>query len=170
LDISRLFRDGLQDPASSEAESSIPSFGDYVAQEQARTKAEVPANAHQGKENAGEMVARLVEEKRPKRKTVTAKQYQQATKFQVGSEIDEAGLSAIEFRIYAHLVRRAEKDGECFPSIGHICAHCRCRRRTAVEAIRSLEERKFISSHRQYHRPTVYRLRPPQDWCDLIVE
>jgi hypothetical protein len=104
-----------------------------------------------------------------KRKPVTAKQYKQATKFEVGSEIDEAGLSAIEFRIYAHLVRRADKNRECFPSITDICRHCQCERKTAVKAIAVLEARRFVSCHKRFHKPTLYKLRPAHDWCRLTV-
>ena len=120
--------------------------------------------------SAADTVTRLVEENRHQRRTVTARQYQQATKFQVGSEIDEAGLSAIEFRIYAHLVRRADANGECFPSISHICAQCQCERKSAIAALRELELRNFIYSQKKYHAPTHYFLRPAEDWCSLQVK
>jgi hypothetical protein len=116
------------------------------------------------------MVKRLVEENQPKRKSVTAKQYGQATKFQVGSEIDQAGLSAIEFRIYAHLVRRADRNGECFPSLSDICQYCKCEKKTAIKAIEVLETRKFIACQKRFHKPTLYQLRPAQDWCNLKVQ
>jgi Helix-turn-helix domain len=116
-----------------------------------------------------ETVTRLIEESRNKRKTVTAKQYKQATKFEVGSEIDEAGLSAIEFQIYAHLVRRANANRECFPSLNDICRYCKCERKTAIKAIEVLETRRFIACQKRFHKPTLYKLRKAEDWCSLTV-
>jgi Helix-turn-helix domain len=155
----------MAEPVEKESlEDIFQSFGDFVAQETARAK----ANAAPSQED--EMPACSVEDSPDKPKAVTAKQYQQATKFQVGSAVDEAGLSAIEFRIYAHLVRRADKDGECFPSIDVICQWCKCTRQTASTAIAVLEERRFITCRKRFHQSTVYTLHPAQDWCSLMIE
>jgi hypothetical protein len=138
---------------------TFPSFTELAAEEKrAKAEAASAAPSQERKENAGEMITRLVEENRPTRRTVTPTHYKQATKFQVGSEIDEAGLSAIEFRIYAPLVRRADKDGKCFPSIAVICRYCKCERVTAVKAIEVLEARRFISRQKQWHKPTIYKI------------
>jgi len=149
----------------------IPDFGDFVAQERAKEASSRTATGNPPpQEDAGEMVARLVEENRPKRKTVTAKQYQQATKLQVGSEVFHMGLTPTELVVWMYLVRCSDRDGKSFPSITTICDNCQCRRSTAVKAIRALERKMIVTSHHRFHKPTVYMLRPPQDWSSLTVE
>jgi hypothetical protein len=70
--------------AKLEAAASTEDFGKWATEQTARAKAEAASAAvplPELKENVGEMVARLVEENRPRGKTVTATQYKQATKF-----------------------------------------------------------------------------------------
>jgi hypothetical protein len=148
------------------------SFADFVAEEHAKEKAAARASVTPApaKADVAETVARLVEENRGKRRRVTAKQYKQATKFEVGSEIDQAGLSAIEFRIYGHLVRRADTNGESFPSITNMCDVTGCDRKSVIKALRELERRRFIYCRKRHHAPTHYVLRSAEDWCNLIIE
>jgi hypothetical protein len=160
------------------------SFGDFVARDRAQAKTP-KGSSHSASSDAAETVTRLVEENRgtvercstgqfdssnSKRKRVTAKQYEQATKFEVGSEIDEGGLSAIEFRIYGHLVRRADKNRESFPSITNMCDVTGCDRKSVIKALRELERRRFIYCRKRHHASTHYVLRSVEDWCNITVE
>src|SRR5262245_47994625 len=61
----------------------------------------------------------------------------------IHSALDDAGLTAAEFRVYAHLSRRAGS-GKAWPSLSSICDVCKCRRSTAVKAIKSLESKNMI--------------------------
>jgi DNA-binding MarR family transcriptional regulator len=117
-----------------------------------------------------ETVARLVEESRDKRKRVTAKQYQQATKLQVGSEIFELGLTNTQLVIWFYLSKCSDlATKECFPSITDISKKCKCRRSTVIECIRTLEAKKIIRSVRQYRKSTTYIMCPPEDWSHLQI-
>lgn len=42
----------------------------------------------------------------------------------IPSHFDEIPLTLEAFRVYCHLVRRADRDGKCFPSLAKIGEHC----------------------------------------------
>jgi helix-turn-helix protein len=154
-------------PAPSNGDYKLPSFAEMV--EQDRLERERAKAAAKQPEPIAETVTRLVAENKLGRKLVTAKQYGQATKLQVGSEVFNMGLTNNELVVWFYLVRCSDKHGKCFPSISAICEHCQCRRSTAVKSIRTLEQKNIISSHHRHHKPTVYMQRPPQDWSSLTV-
>jgi hypothetical protein len=81
----------------------------------------------------------------------------------VHSEIDDYGLTTQEFRVYAHLARRAGKDG-AYPSVDSMAAKCRINRDTAYECLKRL---KFLNMIRATKRPgdtTIYTLTPRSQW------
>jgi hypothetical protein len=81
----------------------------------------------------------------------------------VHSEIDDYGLTTQEFRVYAHLARRAGKNG-AYPSVDSMAAKCRINRDTAYECLKRL---KFLNLIRAIKRPghtTLYRLTPRSQW------
>lgn len=105
-----------------------------------------------------------------KRNPVTAKQFQQATKLQVGSEIFEMGLTKTQLVIWFYLSKCADMTTkDCYPSITKISEKCKCRRMAAVEGVRVLEEKKIIRSVRQQRKPTTYIMRPAEDWSNLEI-
>lgn len=71
----------------------------------------------------------------------------------VRSDLDDMGLSMRAFRVYGHLVRRAGKDGDAFPSYQSIGDKCFCadfgnprvRRRHAIEAVKELEAAGLVA-------------------------
>src|SRR5258708_23032745 len=79
-------------------------------------------------------------------------------KLYVPWELDDAGLSPSAFRIYAHLTRRAGGKDEAFPSIDDIKRVCGCRKRTAIAAIREMEERHMIEVSRKWGCANRYKL------------
>lgn len=81
----------------------------------------------------------------------------------VHSALDDAGLSANEFRVYAHLARRAGA-GAAFPAVASIAEVCRIHKDTAWAVLRSLEERGMVSRMSRAGLPNIYRLATPNAW------
>jgi hypothetical protein len=78
----------------------------------------------------------------------------------VHSSIDDAGLSPGAFRVLGHLVRRAGNKGVAFPGIRNIAKTCRMNCGTVIDAIRELEQFRFVLANRKPGRPTSYGLFP----------
>ncbi len=78
----------------------------------------------------------------------------------VHSSIDDAGLSPGAFRVLCHLARRASKKRLAFPGIRDIAKTCRMNCGTVIDAIRELEQFRFVVANRKPGRPTVYGLFP----------
>ena len=67
----------------------------------------------------------------------------------VPRELDDAGLSPQQFRLYCHLVRRVNKDtGYAWPSIASIMAHCFMCEATVNNSLNVLEDHRFIKRKR----------------------
>jgi hypothetical protein len=81
----------------------------------------------------------------------------------VHSEIDDYGLSSQEFRVYAHLARRAGKSG-AWPAIDSIAKHCRQNRDTVYECLKRLKELNLIHAHKRPGATTIYTLTPRSQW------
>jgi hypothetical protein len=81
--------------------------------------------------------------------------------------LDELRLPASEFRVLAHLWRRADTDGWSYPSVGSIGRICRLNEDTVWRVLRSLEERGLVarrkipgrSNHLKVLTPTPH---PPE--------
>jgi hypothetical protein len=65
-------------------------------------------------------------------------------KFVVPSEVVDADLTAPEFRVFAHLVRRCGDGSECWPGLLSIAAKCHLSRATVVDAIKVLESKGMV--------------------------
>lgn len=74
----------------------------------------------------------------------------------IHSDLDDAGLSPAEFRVLAHLSRRAGKDGICHPGIRSISQTCRISRGTVGTVLESLEKRRFIATSKRHGLLTEY--------------
>lgn len=81
----------------------------------------------------------------------------------VHSLLDDAGLSANEFRVYAHIARRAGS-GSAFPAVASIADVCRIHKDTVWAVLRSLEERGMLVRESRAGLPNVYKITEPKDW------
>jgi hypothetical protein len=58
--------------------------------------------------------------------------------------LDDAGLTATQFRVFSNLNRRAGIDGKCYPSAPSIATTCGIHKDTVWSCLRSLEDRGLI--------------------------
>lgn len=83
----------------------------------------------------------------------------------VHSTLDDAGLSANEFRVYAHIARRAG-NGTAFPAVASIAEVCRIHKDTVWAVLRSLEERGMVVRIARTGAANIYRLTDPKAWTN----
>ena len=81
----------------------------------------------------------------------------------IHSALDDAGLSAPAFRVFAHLARRAGKDG-CYPSAESMMRICRLERKTIFTALAELEQQGLITRTKRPGSSTKYTLNAPSRW------
>ena len=81
----------------------------------------------------------------------------------IHSALDEADLTAQEFRVYCNLSRRAGK-GEAFPSLKSISEVCNVSRKTVIDAIKELEIRRMIIVSRGFGKANRYTLTKQSLW------
>lgn len=83
----------------------------------------------------------------------------------VHSAVDDYPLSTEEFRVYAHLARRAGS-GEAWPSIASIAKHCRIHEDTARRCVHSITAYGLIDVTERGHqgKSNLYRLTPVSKW------
>jgi DNA-binding MarR family transcriptional regulator len=75
----------------------------------------------------------------------------------VHSLLDDFGLSASEFRVFAHLYRRKNnKTGTSWPGIDSIAEKCRLSKQTVCDAIKHLERHNMIGAIRTPGAKTQY--------------
>lgn len=85
--------------------------------------------------------------------------------FMVHSELDDLDLSPHEFRVYAHLVRRAnDSRGEYWESIEAGAKHCRMNAKTYRAALASLVQLRLLTREDRPGETSVYRLTPRSAW------
>lgn len=82
----------------------------------------------------------------------------------VHSSLDDAGLTANEFRVYCHLARRSGHAGDAFPSAQTISEVCRMHRDTVWEALRTLQSRGMVQRAPRPGLSTLYVLTTPDQW------
>lgn len=80
------------------------------------------------------------------------------------SKLDEYGLDLHEFRLYAHLKRRANGKRWANPGIASMSKICGMKRNTVVRTIRSLEVRCMIRVTRTTGGRNEYILTHPSEW------
>ncbi len=82
----------------------------------------------------------------------------------VHSYLDEYRLNLHEWRLYGHLVRRANGKGWANPGITSMSEICGMKRNTVVRTIRSLEARGMIRVTRTNNKLSEYILTDPCEW------
>lgn len=81
----------------------------------------------------------------------------------IHSMVDDAGLTAAEFRVYCHLSRRAS-GGEAFPSVPSIQNHCGMSHRTVRAALRVLLGRGMIRRRDRMGTSCIFTITKPSNW------
>lgn len=87
----------------------------------------------------------------------------------IHGEVDDFGLSATEFRVLAHIARRAG-EGACWASMASIAEVCHIRRNTAFDAVQKLEDQKVLLITRIPGRTNQIQIRPITDWTPTPKE
>jgi hypothetical protein len=82
----------------------------------------------------------------------------------VHSELDDLGLDSHEFRIYAHLARRANGKSKAWPGITSMSQACRMKRNSVIRTIRRLETKGLIRVVRKSGLRSEYLLTAPSEW------
>lgn len=79
----------------------------------------------------------------------------------VHSKVDEAGLTASQFRVLAHLRRRGDNlTGRCDPSIPEIARVCRMAEKTVKGALKELEGNDVVRAEKRSGRTKTFSI----DW------
>lgn len=81
----------------------------------------------------------------------------------IHSKLDDSNLSVSQFRVFAHLSRRAGK-GQAYPGVDSIAEVCCLNRTTVMEAIGVLEKRNMLKVERDHGRRNQYVLTKPSQW------
>jgi len=88
----------------------------------------------------------------------------------VHSALDDLGLTPAEFRVYAHLSRRAG-NGVAWPAIASISKVCRLSRKTVIKAFNRLERRGLLQVDRGGGAATNrYRLVAMTHWPKSTID
>jgi hypothetical protein len=83
--------------------------------------------------------------------------------------LDDYGLSAIEFRIYCHIVRRAGKGGKCWESVPRIAKACRLGRNVTLKALHTLTEiYQLLVRNKRPGETDEYSLAPQSQWQEPV--
>ncbi len=81
----------------------------------------------------------------------------------IHSSLDDAGLTPQQFRVLAHLSRRAG-DGLIWASVASMAEVCQIHPDTVRESLTELERRTIISREERPGRTTLFRILPPGSW------
>lgn len=78
--------------------------------------------------------------------------------------IYDLGLSHKAVSVYCYLCGRADKNGECYPSVGRIAEDLNLSRCTVFRAFNELEENGLLEREARYHtqggrRSSLYRIK-----------
>ena len=82
----------------------------------------------------------------------------------IRSDVDDAGLTPLEFRVLGHLQRRAGNDGLIWSSIQNISEVCGIHPRTVKKALNKLREMEVLSPTYRPGQTTLYRINAPDQW------
>jgi len=88
----------------------------------------------------------------------------------IHSELDDYQLTPQEFRVYAHLSRRAGIKNTAWPSIAGMSDVCKIGKRQIIESIKALEAINMIRAERKLGEKTVYFLTAKSDWIEMTDE
>ena len=81
----------------------------------------------------------------------------------VHSQLDDYGLTPPQFRVYAHIARRASS-GKAWPAVATIARICLLHPQTVRQALRVLVRQQFITRQLRPGRTPIYRLTPASQW------
>lgn len=81
----------------------------------------------------------------------------------IHSSLDDAGLTPQQFRLFAHLSRRAGEDG-CFSSVDNMAEVCKMHPDTVRECQKVLLEKCMIRKHERPGRTTIWEICQPKEW------
>jgi hypothetical protein len=81
----------------------------------------------------------------------------------IHSRLDDYGLTPPQFRVIAHLARRAGS-GDAYPAVKSIARVCCLHPQTVRRALRFLFEQKLITRQSRPGRTPIYRLTPAAYW------
>lgn len=84
----------------------------------------------------------------------------------IHSELDDFGLSPIEFRVYCRIARRAGR-GECIESIANMAQGCKVSEASIKRALKLLHDHKLVIREPRPGYTTIYRLTDPHHWISL---
>lgn len=79
----------------------------------------------------------------------------------IPAKLDDAGLSASQFRVFARIARR----GMCSESVPNIASGCRLDQDTVWSALRSLLDLGMISKTSRPGATSVYAAQSPEQWA-----
>ena len=80
-------------------------------------------------------------------------------------QVDDAGLSPLEFRAYMRIVRRAAGGvSACTESLEHMAKGCKMSRRSMVEAIKGLVQKRMIRRESKSGHVSTYVLTDKSTW------
>lgn len=77
--------------------------------------------------------------------------------------LDDYPLEPEEFRLYAHILRRAGSNG-CFESIPNMARHCRMGEKSVKNALKLLLAAKMLVATPRPGITSVYDLTPAKEW------
>jgi hypothetical protein len=83
----------------------------------------------------------------------------------IHSELDDYGLTNVEFRVYARLARRAGSHGRAREGVPSMADAFDVSTRTIRRALRVLVKCRIIAEHLRPGKPTVYTLNPRSVWA-----
>lgn len=84
----------------------------------------------------------------------------------IHSRLDEYGLTPQQFRVYAHLARRAGS-GRAWPAVATMARICRLHPQTVRQVLRVLVQHRLITREPRAGRTPIYRLTPASQWQPL---
>lgn len=105
--------------------------------------------------------------------------------FQAPNAVFGSGLSKTEMLVYLYLARCGNQGSKIFPSYGNIAEMCNITRKTVIEAVKSLMDKKIIkktvrnSSKKKGNTSNVYTVeyafpkleeKPEKQPEDLLIE
>lgn len=86
-----------------------------------------------------------------------------AAAFYIDVELDDAGLTASQYRVYARIVRRAG-ESTCFESIENMATGCRLEKKTILQCLRDLLQVNLIRKVRRLGFTSEYTLVDKSEW------
>lgn len=81
----------------------------------------------------------------------------------IHSELDDYGLTPVEFRVYARIARRAGH-GTAEESVPNMATACQVSVRTVQRSLQSLVDKGLLSKTERNFATTQYVLRPVHEW------